>query len=163
MKTNLNLAAALRVFLVIFALLIFAGCNGLRPQVNAGYYIQNLPESKTTIQLGTSNSQANAVHAPIGKAQGEGDNAEAIGGEGKTAKASGLFVNTAVGDRTAEIDATTALEVLKNVKGSSAGQTQATSKGDESPAAGTQTQTPTQTDTTNIPVSVGKQSQATTE
>lgn len=93
-----------KLLIIATLTLLTTSCGLLKPQqVNAGYYIQNLPESKTTIQLGTSNSQANAVHAPIGKAQGEGDNAEAIGGEGKTAKASGLFVNTAVGDRAAVI------------------------------------------------------------
>lgn len=166
MKTNLNLAAALRVFLVIFALLIFAGCNGLRPQVNAGYYIENLPDSKTTVLIGTNNSQANAIHAAIGDAAGaaEGEKAEAVKTDetkaGQTAKSSGLFVNNNVGDRAAEIDATTALEVLKNVRGTSAGQGQTTTKGNESPATGgAQTQTPTQTEsrTVNTPVAVSQQ------
>ncbi len=171
MKTNLDLATALRVFLVILALLIFAGCfsgcNGLRPQVNAGYYIENLPDSKTTVLIGTNNSQANAIHAAITDTAGagEGNPAEAEkAGEGKagqTAKSSGLFVNNNVGDRAAEIDATAALEVLKNVRGTSAGQGQTTTKGSESPATGgAQTQTPsnTQTDTTTLalPVAVGQ-------
>lgn len=161
MKTNLNLAAALRVFLVIFALLIFAGCNGLRPQVNAGYYIENLPDSKTTVLIGTNNSQANAIHAAIGDAAGaaDGENAEADKAQ-QTAKSSGLFVNNNVGDRAADIDATSALEVLKDVRGTSAGQGQTTTKGNESPATGgAQTQTPTQTEsrTVNTPVAVSQQ------
>lgn len=161
MKTNLNLAAALRVFLVIFALLIFAGCNGLRPQVNAGYYIENLPDSKTTVLIGTNNSQANAIHAAIGDAAGaaDGEKAEADKAQ-QTAKSSGLFVNNNVGDRAADIDATSALEVLKDVRGTSAGQGQTTTKGNESPATGgAQTQTPTQTEsrTFNTPVAVSQQ------
>lgn len=161
MKTNLNLAAALRVFLVIFALLIFAGCNGLRPQVNAGYYIENLPDSKTTVLIGTNNSQANAIHAGLGNAAGvtDGEKAEADKAQ-QTAKSSGLFVNNNVGDRAADIDATSALEVLKDVRGTSVGQGQTTTKGNESPATGgAQTQTPTQTEsrTVNTPVAVSQQ------
>ena len=166
MRLNFDLAAALRVFLVIFALLIFAGCNGLRPQVTAGYYIENLPESKTTVLIGTNNSQANAIHSGLGDAAGvaDGEKAEAVKTDeskaGQTAKSSGLFVNNCVGDRAAEIDATAALEMLKDVQGTSAGQTQTTSKGDSSPSTGTQSQTPsnTQTDTTTLalPVAVGQ-------
>ena len=165
MRLNFDLAAALRVFLVLFALLIFAGCfsgcNGLRPQVNAGYYIENLPDSKTTVLIGTNNSQANAIHAAIGDAAGaaDGEKAEADKAQ-QTAKSSGLFVNNNVGDRAAEIDATTALEVLKNVRGTSAGQGQTTTKGNESPATGgAQTQTPTQTEsrTVNTPIAVSQQ------
>ncbi|MFA7462257.1 MAG: hypothetical protein WCY59_03825 [Anaerovoracaceae bacterium] len=147
--------------LCVMALLLLAGCNGLRPQVNAGYYIENLPDSKTTVLIGTNNSQANAIHAGIGEAAGaaEGEKAEADKNL-NTAKSSGLFVNNNVGDRAAEIDATTALEVLKNVRGTSAGQGQTTTKGNESPATGgAQTQTPTQTEsrTVNTPVAVSQQ------
>ncbi len=165
MRLNFDLATALRVFLVLFALLIFAGCftgcNGLRPQVNAGYYIENLPDSKTTVLIGTNNSQANAIHAAIGDAAGaaDGEKAEADKAQ-QTAKSSGLFVNNNVGDRAADIDATSALEVLKNVRGTSAGQGQTTTKGNESPATGgAQTQTPTQTEsrTVNTPVAVSQQ------
>ncbi|MFA6912937.1 MAG: hypothetical protein WCQ61_07460 [Proteiniphilum sp.] len=165
MRLNFDLAAALRVFLVLFALLIFAGCfsgcNGLRPQVNAGYYIENLPDSKTTVLIGTNNSQANAIHAAIGDAAGaaDGEKAEADKAQ-QTAKSSGLFVNNNVGDRAADIDATSALEMLKDVRGTSAGQGQTTTKGNESPATGgAQTQTPTQTEsrTVNTPVAVSQQ------
>jgi len=165
MRLNFDLATALRVFLVLFALLIFAGCfsgcNGLRPQVNAGYYIENLPDSKTTVLIGTNNSQANAIHAAIGDAAGaaDGEKAEADKAQ-QTAKSSGLFVNNNVGDRAADIDATSALEVLKDVRGTSAGQGQTTTKGNESPATGgAQTQTPTQTEsrTVNTPVAVSQQ------
>ena len=148
---------------------MLTGCGLMRPaSVNAGYYIENKPDSKTTIMLGTNNSQANAIHAGIGKAAGaaEGEKAEAVkedeGKAGQTAKSSGLFVNNNVGDRSAEVDATAALEMLKDVQGTSAGQAQTTSKGNESPSTGTQSQTPsnTQTDTTTLalPVAVGQSS-----
>lgn len=140
-------------------LLIVTSCGTLRPQVHAGYYIENLPDSKTTVLIGTNNSQANAIHAPIKDAGSdtEGQPAEAKAAE-RTAKSSGLFVNNTVGDRTADVDATAALEMLRNVRGTSAGQSQTTTQGDESPATGTQTQTPTQTETTttNVPISVGQ-------
>jgi len=146
---------------VVICLGILSGCNGLRPQVNAGYYIENLPDSKTTVLIGTNNSQANAIHAALGdSASGggvEGQAAEASAAD-QTAKSSGLFVNNTVGNRAAEIDATTALEVLKNVRGTSAGQGQTTTKGNESPATGgAQTQTPTQTTTSNTPVAISRQ------
>ena len=170
MRLNFDLAAALRVFLVLFALLIFAGCftgcNGLRPQVNAGYYIENLPDSKTTVLIGTNNSQANAIHAAIGDAAGaaDGEKAEADKAQ-QTAKSSGLFVNNNVGDRAAEIDAAAALEVLKDVRGTSAGQAQTTTKGDSSPATSDQAQTPTQTETrtVNTPIAVSQQGGATAQ
>lgn len=136
------------------------GCAGLRPAVNAGYYIDNKPESKTTIILGSNNSQANAVHAAIGDAgAAAGELAEASKQEQK-ARSGGLFVNNAVGDRMADVDATSALEMLRNVKGTSAGQTMTTSKGDSSPSTGTQTQTPSNTETRTLalPVAVGQES-----
>lgn len=162
MKTILNHIAFAAVCLCILAF-ILSGCNGLRPQVNAGYYIENLPDSKTTVLIGTNNSQANAIHAALGEAAaggGVGGQAAEASATNQAAKSSGLFVNNTVGNRAAEIDATTALEVLKNVRGTSAGQGQTTTKGDSSPATGgAQTQTPTQTEnrTTNIPVAVSQE------
>ncbi len=146
-------------------MVMLTGCNLVRPpSVNAGYYIENKPDSKTTIMLGTNNSQANAIHAAIGESAGaaEGEKAEAEkadeGKAGQTARSSGLFVNNNVGDRVAEIDATAALEILKDVQGASAGQSQTSSKGDASPSTGSQTQTPSNTDTTTLalPVAVGQ-------
>lgn len=159
-----------RKLLVLFVLVVavvllsaLVGCSAFRPPaVNAGYYIENKPGAHPTLIIGSNNSQANAIHAPIGETAGgaEGQPAEASR-ETQSAKSSGLFVNNAVGDKHADIDATAALEVLSKVRGASAGQTQTTSQGDESPASGTQTQTPshTQSDTTTIavPVSVGQQ------
>lgn len=162
MKNTLNHIAFAVICLGILAF-ILSGCNGLRPQVNAGYYIENLPDSKTTVLIGTNNSQANAIHAALGDAAAgggvEGQAADANKAT-STARSSGLFVNNNVGDRAAEIDATAALEVLKNVRGSSAGQGQTTTKGNESPATGgAQTQTPTQTETrtTNTPIAISQQ------
>jgi len=155
MKTILQHAA-----FAVICLGILSGCNGLRPQVNAGYYIENLPDSKTTVLIGTNNSQANAIHAALGdSASGggvEGQAAEASAAD-QTAKSSGLFVNNTVGNRSADIDATSALEVLKDVQGTAAEHGQTTTKGDASPATGgAQTQTPTQTTTTNTPIAISK-------
>lgn len=164
MKNTLNHIALAFSGLILLAILA-TGCafNGLRPQVNAGYYIENSPESKTTVLIGTNNSQANAIHAALGEAAAgggvEGQPADANKAT-QTAKSSGLFVNNNVGDRAAEIDATAALEVLKNVRGTSAGQGMTTTKGSESPATGgAMTQTPTQTEsrTTNTPVAISQQ------
>ena len=68
-------------------------------------------------------------------------------------------MNNNVGDRAADIDATSALEVLKDVQGTSAGQAQTTTKGDSSPATGDQAQTPsnTQSKTTNIPLAISQE------
>lgn len=170
METRNTLKTAV-LSLFAFALLLIVGCNGLRPQVNAGYYIENLPDSKTTVLIGTNNSQANAIHAAIGDAAGgvEGNPAEAVKTDetktGQTAKSSGLFVNNNVGDRAAEIDAAAALEVLKDVRGTSAGQAQTTTKGDSSPATSDQAQTPTQTETrtVNTPIAVSQQGGATAQ
>lgn len=159
MKNTLNHIAFVVICLSILAFIV-SGCNGLRPQVNALYYIENLPESKATALIGTNNTQANAIHSPLGAVPAVGGApADATTGT-ETAKSSGLFVNNTVGNRAAEIDTTAALEVLKNVRGTSAGQGQTTTKGNESPATGgAQTQTPTQTEsrTVNTPVAISQQ------
>ncbi len=153
-----NIVPPIIAFLAV--LCIAAGCNGLRPQVNALYYIENLPESKATALIGTNNTQANAIHSPLGAVPAVGGApADATTGT-ETATSSGLFVNNTVGNRAAEVDTTAALEVLKNIRGTSAGQGQTTTKGDESPATGgAQTQTPTQTEsrTVNTPVAISQQ------
>lgn len=142
------------VFMV--ATFVITGCGLLRPGINAGYYINNEPDSKTTVLLGTNNTQANAIHARVDANTGQADDVATANENDKLAKSSGLFVNNTVGDRSADFDTTAALEVLKNVRGTSAGQSQTTTKGDESPATGEQTQTPTQTETTttNVPLAV---------
>lgn len=157
MKNTLNHIAFVVICLSILAFIV-SGCNGLRPQVNALYYIENLPESKATALIGTNNTQANAVHSPLGAVPTVGGApADATTGT-EAAKSSGLFVNNTVGNRAAEVDTTAALEVLKNVRGTSAGQGQTTTKGNESPATGgAQTQTPTQTTTSNTPVAISQQ------
>lgn len=157
-----NFYRFLVVVAVVAAVLLFSGCGGglFGPDtVNAGYYIENKPDSKTTVLIGTNNSQANAIHAGVGGAAGaaEGERAEADD-NARTAKSSGLFVNNAVGDRSADVDATTALEMLRNVRGVSAGQAQTQSKGDSSPSTSSQNQTPSNTEspTLALPVSVGQ-------
>ena len=142
--------------------IILSGCGLLNPPtVYAGQYYNMQKDSKPIVQVGTNGSQANAVHAAIGDAvaAAEGEKAEADKTT-NTAKSSGLFVNNAVGDRSADVDAAAALELLKDVQGTSAGQTMTASKGDQSPATGSQTQTPsntqTETKTNNIPVSVSQ-------
>lgn len=143
---------------VLFLVVCLQGCAGFgKPQVNAGYYIDVNPNSKATLQIGTNNSQANSIHSPIGSADGgEGETADA-NKQAEMAKSSGLFVNNTVGDRSADVDTTAALEMLRNVKGVSAGQAQTTSKGDSSPTtSGDQSQTPTNTDTTTVPIAVGQ-------
>ena len=149
-----------KVLFVLFSIgvLFLVGCAGIRPQVNAGYYIDVMPESKASINIGTNNTQSNAIHAPIGKttATTEGETADADK-QAEMAKSSGLFVNNNVGDRSADVDTTAALELLRNVTGTSAGQAQTTSKGDSSPTtSGDQSQTPTSTDTTTVPIAVGQ-------
>jgi hypothetical protein len=151
-----------KALFILFSIgvLFLVGCAGFRqPQVNAGYYIDVKPDSKATLQIGTNNSQANSIHSPIGSAEGgEGETADATK-QADMAKSSGLFVNNNVGDRSADVDTTAALELLRNVKGASAGQAQTTSKGDSSPTtSGDQSQTPTSADTktTTIPVAVGQ-------
>lgn len=141
------------LLIMLFSVFVIVGCGLMQqPAVNAGYYIDNRPESKTSVLIGTNNTQSNAIHAEIKSNAGEGDDAVADG-DGRNAKSSGLFVNNTVGDRKAEVDATTALEVLRDVKGTSAGQT--TTKGDSSPA--TLEQTPNYEPTTNVPTAVSKE------
>lgn len=159
-KIGLGLAAVWLCFCCLVMLFI-TGCGLLTPPtVYAGQYFDMKKDSKPIVQVGTNGSQANAIHSPLGDVPlaGDGQAAEADK-ENSIAKSSGLFVNNTVGDRSADVDATTALEMLKDVQGSSAAQGQTTSKGDTSPATGgAQTQTPTQTETrtTNVPISVSQ-------
>ncbi len=149
-----------------FLALALTGCKS--PDIYAGQYFDMKKDSKPIVMTGTNGSMANAIHAPIEGIGGaaEGEKAEADK-EQQTAKSSGLFVNNTVGDRSADVDATTALEMLRDVKGASAGLGQTTSKGDSSPSTGgdqTQTPTQTQTKTTNVPISVSNDgAESTTE
>lgn len=118
-----------------------SGCGLLKPSVTAGYYIENLPDSKSTIVLGSNNTQANAIHSALPTSTAEGSTAEADQAN-QTARSSGLFVNNTVGSRSADIDATAAMETLRNVQSSTASQS--ATRGDTSP--NTTTQTPTTTD-----------------
>ena len=155
MKTILQHAAFVVICLGILAF-ILSGC-ATKPQVTAYNYFEFAPQSKANVQSGTQGSQANAIHAAVSAPEGNGDVAVADKDLQKATQAS-LFGNTAVGDRATDVAASNAMEFLKNVRGSSAGQGQTMTKGDASPATGTQTQTPTQTEsrTTNMPVAVSK-------
>ena len=139
---------------VVFVLALsglLAGCF-LRPAVGyAGYAIINNPDSRSTLVIGSNNTQANAVHSPLGASgesqacgcgkencpactQEEGKPACGCGGcqagsgravaDGKEnrAYAGGLFVNNTVGNRSADIDATSSLEKLSRVRESTVGQ-----------------------------------------
>lgn len=152
----------MKIVVSVLIVLALTGCalfSPPPPTVNAGYYLDMQKDSKPSILIGTNNSQANAIHAALPGMEGGGTGTPAEADKsGNTAKSSGLFVNNNVGDRSADVDATAALEMLKDVQGTSAGQSQTTSKGDSSPSTGTQSQTPsnTQTTTTNIPTAVGQ-------
>lgn len=145
--------------LIAFVSVFITGCAGLlgTPGINAGYYIENKTDSKTTLLIGTNNTQANAIHAALTAGANSTDSAEANEAD-KNATSSGLFVNNTVGNRSADVDASAALEMLKDVAGSTAGQS--LNKGDSSPGTVTQTPTNAPTTTTNTPVAVSQQGDA---
>lgn len=138
------------VAMVVLTVMLLSGCglfSQKRPLVgNAGYVIQNDAESKATVVIGSNNTQANAIHSAVGGAGAEGGaDADQTG----KAKAGGLFVNNTVGNRSADVDATTSLEKLSRVQDSTVGQTTGR---DQSPA--TSTATPTTSREKNVSVSV---------
>ena len=148
--------------LLIFttAIIFLTGCAAFRPSVTAGVYINNEKGAKPTINSGNSNSQIVPINEPMNinlPATEEGETQDAIATTTeRKANASGIFVNANVGDRSAATDITSAIELLDNVRGTSAGQSQTTSKGDSSPTTGTQTQQADQHEEKpiEIPVSV---------
>lgn len=129
-----------------------AGCSFLRPSVGtAGYYIDNRPESKATVVIGSNGTQANAIHGQL-------DNQPAKGGtETASANSSGAgqFTNWNSGNRSADIDASATLEQLNKVSGSSAGQN---ASRDSSPNTQTQSTAPSEThqNSTTVPVAVSQ-------
>lgn len=154
----------------IFATIAVAltGCALFKTPENitAGVYINNQKDSRATINSGNSNSQIIPINdkltinqPPEAEVDGGEQVANATTAERK-ANAGGVFVNANVGDRSAATDITSAVDLLNNVRGTTAGQTQTTSKGDESPTTGSQSQQATQTEekpsTVNIPISVGQ-------
>lgn len=136
----------------VVAAVLFSGCSFLRPSVGqAGYYIDNRPESKATVVIGSNGTQANAIHGSLkGQPTQGGD---------KTASAetsgAGQFTNWNSGDRSADIDLSAAIEQLNKVNGSSAGQN---ASRDSSPNTQTQTTSPTEThaNSTTVPVAVSQ-------
>ena len=142
--------------IVLMAVLMFfaAGCGMLeRPYVgNAGYVLINQPDSKATAVIGSNNTQANAIHSPLGEAaRGEdGQQKAQENAEGKSAVGGGLFVNNNVGDRSADIDATSSLEKLSKVSESNVSQNTGR---DQSPASSSTTSTSSKQKTTEVDVS----------
>ena len=135
----------------------FTGCGLFsRPSVGtAGYYIDNRPESKATVVIGSNGTQANAIHGELSNQPGQG-------GE-KTASAetsgAGQFTNWNSGNRSSDIDATAALQNLSRVSDTTNGQSGAR---DSSPQTTTQTPTTTEEHTTSVPVAVSKEGAAST-
>lgn len=143
----------LTIITTIASVGLLAGCGLLKqPAVTAGYNINFEPNSQSTVNIGTQNSQSNAIYSPLGLDNG----AEAEQVADKSKSKGGAFINTATGDRSADIDAIAAIEKIEKAKNITAGQSIPSTKGDESPASGDQTQNPTQSDSkeTNIPVTV---------
>lgn len=153
---------------------ILTGCASTKPQpttaVTAYNYFAFEPNSNANVQSGTQGSQANAIHAPVNgsevadKQASEGEQAPQQVSDQQARKGvqqASLFGNNAVGDRATDVAASNAIELLRNVRGSSAGQSTALTRGDDSPADSQQSQTPTQTEnrnrTLNVPVSVSQQ------
>lgn len=143
-------------FATLSAFMIFTtGCSLFTTPkgTTGGYIINNYAESKATIAVGTNGSQTVGVHSAL--PTGEVGNGETAAGDGK-ATSSAMFSNSNTGNRSADVDATAALETLRNVQSSTASQN--ATRGDTSP--NTTTQTPTTTDThekTQTPtVNIGK-------
>lgn len=152
----------LKLVLATVLMVMLTGC-AIRPNVNAGYYIEMQPNSYGQATVGSNGTQANSIHAalPSGDA---GEAAEAVASDaasgGKTSRASGLFVNSGNFERSTDADLSAAYEALNRVKGTTAGQNLTATSGAESPASATSTQNPqnTTTDTTTLalPVAVGQ-------
>jgi len=145
----------LRILDVVFvwmAVVLFVGCSLLeRPYVgNAGYVLINQPDSKATAVIGSNNTQANAIHSPLNEGGMEQPEKAEADGTGRIAKASGLFVNNNVGDRSADIDATSSLEKLSKVSESNVSQNTGR---DQSPASSSTTFTSSKQKTTEVDVS----------
>jgi len=153
---------------------ILTGCASTKPQptteVTAYNYFAFEPNSNANVQSGTQGSQANAIHAPVNgpevadKQAAEGEQAPqqlSDKQQQKSIQQASLFGNNATGDRATDVAASNMIELLRNVRGSSAGQSGALTRGDDSPADSQQSQTPTQTEnrnkTLNVPVSVSQQ------
>lgn len=135
---------------------LLTGCGMFsRPSVGtAGYYIDNRPESKATLVIGSNGTQANALHGTLAGTAGEK-------GEPASDKSAGAgqFVNWNSGNRSADIDATAALQSLSRVSDTTNGQAGAR---DSSPQTTTQTPTTTEEHTTSVPVAVSKEGAAST-
>lgn len=143
---------------VLFLLPVLFGCQ-LRPNVNAGYYLDLKPESKGSVTIGSNGVQSNAIHASIAAPGSSVQKQEAADGatKGDTASAGALFSNNGQFSRSSDTDLSGALEILSEVKGATAGQSQTR---DTSPITSTQSPTTSNTESKttelNTPVSVTK-------
>ena len=157
------------ILTMIVAAVMLVGCAGLTPQkkqpaMTGGIIIINEANSLPTIASGNTNTQVIPINKELKIGAGEetgGDEAADAQINGKKARGSGVFVNVGAGDRSADIDAAAAIKLLNDVRGTTAAQSQATTKGDESPGSvGDQQQQAEQkedkTTTVNIPVSAGQ-------
>lgn len=146
MKDKLKMVGARVLFVVvcigILAVLV-SGCGGglgLRPNVTAGYAVFNYPDSNANCAIGSNGVQNNSIQRELPEAAVNGETVARASDGKESTSTSGLFVNAGNFEKSSETDLSAALEVLKNVKGSTAGQTQ-TSSG----STGTSTQNPTNT------------------
>lgn len=145
MKTNILL-------LTCILAVALSGCGLFRPNVGtAGYYIDNRPESKATVVIGSNGTQANAIHGTLADQPGSSATETAS----DKSSGAGQFTNWNSGNRSADIDASAAIESLSRVSGTTAGQN---ASRDSSPNTSTATTSPTSTETrtTTIPVAVSQ-------
>lgn len=149
-----------KAFGIIAVIAVFACSCGLfkTPSITAGYYIANEPDSKATLVMGSNGTQANAIHAALPDvtapaAAGDVEAPVADGKAKKTVAGSGLFNNITVGDRSADFDTSAAVQALKEVQSSTAGQN---SGRDQSPNNNQQSPNTTDDHTkeTSIPLTV---------
>lgn len=143
--------------LVILAFIVSGCASALRPNVTAGYAVFNYPNSNANCAIGSNGVQNNSIQRELPEAAINGET-EVKDGQGKESKTtSGLFVNAGNFDKRSETDLSAAVEALRNVKGTAAGQTQ-TSSG----STGTSTQSPeisaseTKSTQVEVPVAVSQ-------
>ncbi len=160
------------ILMTISAAAVLLGCAGLTPkpertQGSTGINIINEANSNPVIVSGTNNSQINTINdkLEVGKqpagAAGDGQAVDADGE--RQATISGLFTNVGKGDRSADVDAAAAIKLLHDVRGTTAAQSQATTKGDESPGSvgdaaqqAEQKEDAGKSTTVNVPISAGQ-------
>lgn len=134
----------------VVSTVLFSGCGMFRPSVGtAGYYIDNRPESKATVVIGSNGTQANAIHGQLDNQPGQGGDKTSSAETG----GAGQFTNWNSGNRSSDIDATAALQNLSRVSDTTNGQSGAR---DSSPQTTTQTPTTTEERNTTVHVAVSQ-------